>query len=164
MIWRFFVLIVFIPAVYALFGWVIAEQSVGWSRCLEEQARILDITASTLFFDRLIYALSSLLILVIVLSLTVFSDGVSLLFVSWFKTDLRAIVSVLGWSLAIVFILYWFYYAIQVAVLLSATILGKIELHEAGLNNFQVLPVLLMMCLGTYIVGIQAHNIWSHLF
>ncbi|MBR8830196.1 MAG: hypothetical protein N5P05_002856 [Chroococcopsis gigantea SAG 12.99] len=164
MVWRFFVLIFFIPIVYGFFGWVIADHSISWSHGLQYLAHDLDIGVSVTFLSRIIYIAAAVSILVIVLALTIFNDQVSLLFRSWFKNDVRVFICVLGWSLAVVFILRWLSYSAQLACLLAAAILGKIELQEAGLRKNFIFPILLIMCLGTYILGLYAHGIFNHLF
>jgi hypothetical protein len=85
-------------------------------------------------------------------------------FRSWFKNDISAVLSILGWSLAVVFIFHRWAVFSRVLILLAATILGRLELQEAGYNRWQVFLMITILCLGSFGLGIWAYNLWGHEF
>jgi hypothetical protein len=164
MFWRFILLIFLIPSVYGVFGWSIAHERLSWSDWLIARGDEMNWTLTSEWLEIIIYALAVVIVLSIALGLTLFSEQISVIFSSWVKTDTRAIFSILGWSLAIVFIFHKWAVFSRVLILLSATILGRLELQEAGYNRWQVFLILIFLCLGSFGLGIWAYNFWGHEF
>jgi hypothetical protein len=163
MVWRYLVLLFLIPCIYAVFGWCISHEILSWSRWLIERGEDMNLTLNLQRIDLGIYGLAALLITSIALGLTLLSEKVSILFSSWFKSDTSAILSILGWSLAVVFILYWRGEFVRLLILVSATILGRLELQEAGYNRLQIFWFLALLCLGSFALGVWAHSIWGNM-
>lgn len=164
MFWRIILLTFLIPSVYGVFGWSIADERLSWSDWLIARGDEMNWTLTNEWLEIVIYALAVVIVLSIALGLTLFSDLMSVFFSSWFKTDTRAILSILGWSLAIVFIFHKWALFSRVLILLAATLLGRLELQEAGYNRWQVFLMLILLCLGSFSLGIWAYNLWGHEF
>jgi hypothetical protein len=164
MIWRYLLLFFLLPGIYAVFGWYISHETELWSRWLIERGDELDIVLTLQRVDLGIYLLAGLLIALIALGLTFFTEQLSSLLTRWFKTDVGAIVAILGWSLAVVFVLRWWGDFARVLALIAAAILGRLELQEAGYNRGQIFLVLVLLCLGSFIGGVWSHGIWGELF
>ncbi|MEG3439069.1 hypothetical protein V0288_18230 [Pannus brasiliensis CCIBt3594] len=164
MLWRYVLLVILLPCIYAIFGWYIAQETDIWSRWLLQRGDDLEITLILEQLDLGIYVLAAVLITTIALGLTFFTEQLALLLSGWFKTDVGAIVAILGWSLAVVFMLRWWGDFARVLVLIAAAILGRLELQEAGYNRLQIFFTLTFLCLGSFVLGIWAHGIWGELF
>jgi hypothetical protein len=164
MLWRVILLTFLIPSVYGVFGWSIAHERLSWSDWLIARGDEMNWTLTSELLKIVIYILAVVVVLSIALGLTLFSDLMSVFFSSWFKNDLRAILSILGWSLALVFIFHKWAVFSRLLILLAATVLGRLELQEAGYNRWQVFLILTILCLGSFGLGIGAYNLWGQEF
>jgi len=157
MFWRIILLTFLIPSVYGVFGWSIAHERLSWSDWLLARGDEMNWTLTSEWLEIIIYILAVGVILSIALGLTLFSHLMPLFFRSWFKNDISAVLSILGWSLAVVFIFHKWAVFSRVLILLAATILGRLELQEVFL-------MLTILCLGSFGLGIWAYNLWGHEF
>jgi hypothetical protein len=129
-----------------LIYWVIAQgQFWGWA--IDEKMAI-----KLLFAIGAILALGFTLLLATPMALTKLFVGNSL------KSDNQAILTFLGWSLASVFFFRWISFFLQVLVLVSATILARLDLYRLKLKDWQVFLVLLLICLGGFELGMLTFN------
>lgn len=164
MFWRIILLTFLIPSVYGVFGWSIAHERLSWSDWLLARGDEMNWTLTSEWLEIIIYILAVGIILSIALGLTLFSHLMPVFFRSWFKNDISAVLSILGWSLAVVFIFHKWAVFSRALILLAATILGRLELQEAGYNRWQVFLMLTILCLGSFGLGIWAYNLWGHEF
>jgi hypothetical protein len=164
MFWRIILLAFLIPSVYGVFGWSIAHERLSWSDWLIARSDEMNWTLTSEWLEIVIYILAVVILLSIALGLTLFSDLMSVFFSSWFKNDVRTVISILGWSLAIVFIFHKWAVFSRVLILLAATLLGRLEFQEAGYNRWQVFLMLTILCLGSFSLGIWLYNLWGHEF
>ncbi|PSF35284.1 hypothetical protein C7H19_17145 [Aphanothece hegewaldii CCALA 016] len=163
-IWRLIILLLLMPAIYSVFGWTIAQESDSWNRWLID-GRLLE--KFNIFLDeriahKLLYGLSLLLILTLTLGLTIFDRSLLGLLGSCFKSDITAIIAVLIWSLALALIICFFNYFAEFLLLLNAAILGRLELQEAGYNNWQVCTILTAICVCSFAIGLLGFDWWRY--
>lgn len=146
---------------YGIFGWHVAQASLDWSNWLIEQGKswgwgfeeelaigLLRLSGAVMI------ALFSIVLTAPIAFMTIFEE-------SWFKSDVRAIISMLGWALLFVFMIRWFDYFVHFLVLLCATILGRLELQEFGYKRWQVSFILTSFCLGSFGLGVLTFSWWK---
>jgi hypothetical protein len=164
MLWRVILLTFLIPSVYGVCGWSIAHERLSWNDWLIARGDEMNWTLTSELLEIVIYILAVVVVLSIALGLTLFSQQMSVIFSSWFKNDIGAVISILGWSLAAVFIFHKWAIFSRVLILLAATLLGRLELQEAGYNRWQVFLILTILCLGSFGLGIWFYNLWGQEF
>jgi hypothetical protein len=145
--------IILVIITYATFGWMIAEESILWADYWDDQLDILawDIKEQTILL--LIHAVTLLAITITTLALTAPITLMTYFVGTWVQSEARSMVSMLLWSFLFVIALRWFNHFTTFLVLLSAAILGRIELRYVGLNKSQTLFLLTIICLGSFIGG-----------
>ncbi len=138
---------------YGVFGWYVSEFSViwsdwlihhgkGWGWAIEENLPLLILEIT-----------SSIAILLVTLCLAAPVAILSVFLKSWVRSDLRAFASVLVWSLLFVIILRWFVQFTQLLVLMSATILARVELQRVGYRNWSTFGIILLICISGFAAG-----------
>ncbi|NJL82682.1 MAG: hypothetical protein HC890_06480 [Chloroflexaceae bacterium] len=65
---------------------------------------------------------------------------------NWFKSDARAVASVLVWTFVVVLTICLFEQFVRLLVLLAAALLARIDLQRLGCNRWQTLLVLTLIC------------------
>lgn len=162
-LWRFAVLLLLIPVIYAAFGWSIAQQTEAWGNWLTQGGQLaeLHILVERAVAHKLLYGLSLLLILSITFGLTIWARNVVGLFGFCFRSDITAIVAVLFWSLVLALIICFFHYFAEFLLLFGSAILGRLELQEAGYNNWQICSVLTAICVVSFAVGLLGFDWWN---
>jgi hypothetical protein len=144
--------------VYSALGFDLGEQSPQLTRWLIAQGQLwgwaIDekIAIKLLFAIGVLLALGFTLLLATPMALTKLFVGNSL------KSDNQAILTFLGWSLAAVFFFRWISFFLQILVLVSATILARLDLYRLKLKDWQVFLVLLLICLGGFELGMLTFN------
>jgi len=130
---------------YVVFGWHIAEASINWSHSLVIQTNGLGLGLKD---ESLMLAIHLFAILIIVLTSLALTAPLTLMtfFVSsWIKSELQSIVSMIVWSFVLDLILRWLNYFIQFSVLLSAAVLGRLELRYIGFSRSQTIGILTIL-------------------
>lgn len=161
-LWRFIILLLLTPAIYGVFGWSIAHESAAWNRWLVEGRPLetFNIIIEERIAHKLLYGLSLLIILVITLGLTIFDRPLLGLLGSCFKSDFTAIVAVLIWSLTLALIIIFLNYFAELLLLVGSAILGRLELQEAGYNNWQICTILTAICICSFAIGLLGFDWW----
>jgi hypothetical protein len=127
---------------YGVFGWHIAAASINWSHSLAVEANGWGLSLKD---DSLMIAIHLFAILMIVLTSLALTAPLTLMtfFVgSWIQSEMQSILSMIVWSFLLVIILRWFNFFIQFLVLLSAAILGRLELRYIGYSRSQTVFML----------------------
>ncbi|MFM7438099.1 MAG: hypothetical protein ACKO2V_05770 [Snowella sp.] len=130
---------------YVVFGWHIAAVSINWSHSIVVQTNGLGLGLKD---ESLMLAIHLFAILIIVLTSLALTAPLTLMtfFVSsWIKSELQSIMAMIAWSFLLVLILRWFDVFIQFLVLLSAAILGRLELRYIGYSRSQTLGILTIL-------------------
>jgi hypothetical protein len=138
---------------YTVFGWYISRSSISWSHWLSEQGDSWGWLLKEDVVFVMLHILAALAILGITVALTAPVAVISVFFGSWLKSDVKAMMSVLGWSFAVVVMMCWLEYSVRFLVLLSAAVLARFELREAGYNNWQLLAILTIIGVGGFGTG-----------
>jgi hypothetical protein len=162
-LWRFVVLFLLMPAIYSVFGWSIAQESDAWNNWLREKVPLetLNIFLNEEITHKIPYGLSLVIILAMTLGITIFGKPIIGLLGSCFKSDITAIVSVLIWSLVLALIFIFLNYFLELLLLLNAAILGRLELREAGYNNWQTCSILTAICVCSFAIGLLSFDWWE---
>ena len=150
----YFVLLVLLPVIYAIFGWYTSEHITPWSHGVVDIIERMELSPNHALIEDIGYGLAIAVILGMNLSLTLMTREMTWIFSSWFKSDLRAFLSVLGWSFAVVLIFRWIGYFTRLLLLLCVTILGCLELQEKGYNKWGLFLILTILSLGGFGAGV----------
>jgi hypothetical protein len=162
-LWRFLVLLILLPTIYAVFGWTIAYESKAWGHWLIENGQLakFNIMLEENIAHKILYGLAILIILGITLSLTLLSRQIAGLFTLCFKSDTTAILAVLIWSLILALIICFLNYFAELLLLLNSAILGRLELQEIGYNKWQICTILMAICTISFAIGLLGFD-WLH--
>ena len=144
---------------YGAFGWYVGSSVSDWSHWLAIQGE-----SWGWFFDEetiflLLHIIAGCFVLLITASLMAPVALVTILSGNAFKSDNRAMISVLLWSFAVVIMLRWIMYFAQFFLLLGAAILGKLELQKQPYQQWQVLSLLGLICLGGFGIGLASYYV-----
>ncbi|ACK65293.1 conserved hypothetical protein [Rippkaea orientalis PCC 8801] len=141
---------------YGVFGWNVGSSATVLTHYLVEQGK----TWGWLFQEEGVFLglhiLAGMLVLMITASLAAPVAIMTVIFGSGFKSDNRAMIAVLVWSLAVVLIITWLQYFVRFLVLLCSAILGKLELQNQKYPEWRVLLTLTIICLGGFALGLLA--------
>lgn len=142
---------------YSSFGWYVGSSAVSWSHWLGEQGQ----TWGWFLEDEAIFLLLHLMafgvILLITASLAAPVAIITVVFGSSFKSDNRAMIAVLLWSFTVVVMLRWVADFSRFLLLFSAAILAKLELERKSYPEWQVMSILIMICLGGFALGLLGY-------
>ncbi len=146
-------------ATYCIFGWNVGNNALSLTHSLVEQGKTWGwlLEYDTVFLG--LHILAGILVLSITASLVAPVALITIVFGSGFKSDNRAMVSVLWWTFAVVLMVCWLGYFVRILVLLCAAVLGKLELQNQRYPQWQVLLMLMMICLGGFGLGLFAFYI-----
>jgi hypothetical protein len=150
----YLVILLLLPCIYLLFGWYTAENMPVWSEGIKAITDKMEIPLTLADIMFIGYCLVVGLILFINLSLTVMTKPMEAIFSSWLRSDIRALLSVLGWSLGVVVIVRWIHYFLRVLLILCATILATLELQQKGLRYWRIFLILSLISFGNFALGI----------
>ncbi|MGL5033507.1 MAG: hypothetical protein ACRC6M_06865 [Microcystaceae cyanobacterium] len=153
--------LILLVIVYSLFGWDIASQSMAWSQLLLEQTESwkTGLQEENLIWGIHLLALSSIVITSLALTAPI---ALMTFFVgSCVKSEIQSAVSILIWSFIFVLVLRWFNFFVDFLVLISAAILGRLELRSMGLNRPVALALLTIICLASFSSGAYSYFHWN---
>ncbi|HAC63081.1 MAG TPA: hypothetical protein DCF68_05960 [Cyanothece sp. UBA12306] len=143
-------------ATYSVFGWNVGNSAASLTHVLVEQGE----SWGWLLKDDLVFLglhiLAGIVVLVITTSLIAPVAIITIVFGSGFTSDNRAMIAVLLWSFAIVLMFSWLTYFVRLLVLLCAAVLGKLQLQSKGYPQWQVITMLIIICLGGFASGLAA--------
>jgi hypothetical protein len=142
---------------YAVFGWFVASESENWRNWLLEQGKSWNWGFEEGAYQIFIHVVATFAIISISLILTAPIAMMTYILGSWMGSDAKAILSILVWSFVFVLMIRWFEYFIRFLVLLSAAILGRLELQTLGYNKWQTFTLLTLLCLLGFALGVFAH-------
>lgn len=132
---------------YSVVGWYAAGWSGTLSFWLVEQGQswgwLLRQDAASVFIQIAEVAIVCL----IAIALTAPVALITILVGSGLKSDTKALISMLCWSIIFVMIIRWFKYFVHLLVLFCAVILGRLELQRVGYNEWQIAFILSSCCL-----------------
>ncbi|WP_267383167.1 hypothetical protein [Cyanobacterium sp. uoEpiScrs1] len=144
---------------YCLFGWNVGLSVSSLTHSLIQQGKTWGwlFESDTVFL--ILHVLAGVLVLIITTSLVAAPVAlITIVFGSGFKSDNRAMVSVLWWTFAVVLMVCWLEYFIRLLLLLCAATLGKLELQDQGYPQWKVLLILMIICLGSFGFGLAVFH------
>ena len=149
---------------YSSFGWYVGSSAISWSHWLAEQGD----TWGWFFKDEsiflLLHVIAGFVVLLISASLAAPVAIITLIFGSSFKSDNKAMIAVLLWSFAVVVMLRWITYFSHFLLLLCAAILAKLELQKFNNSHWQVMFILIIICLGGFVLGLLSYYEFKSFF
>jgi hypothetical protein len=154
----YFILLLLLPAIYAVFGWYTAEQVPGWSRGVMDLAERMELSLTLEIIQAIGYGLAIAVILLVHLSLTLMTKPMTILFSSCFKSDFRAVISVLGWAFTVTLIVRWLNYFFRIFLLFCVAMLCCLELQQKGYNKWTVFLLLTGLSLTSFILGAWSYG------
>ncbi|MDJ0658822.1 MAG: hypothetical protein QNJ42_04960 [Crocosphaera sp.] len=142
---------------YGIFGWYVGYSATAWTHWLANQGETWGwfLEDQTIFL--MLHVLAGAVVLLITASLAAPVAIITIVFGSSFQSDNKAIVAVLLWSFIIVIMLRWIGYFAHFFVLLCAAILAKLELQKLGYPQWQVMSLLITICLGGFALGLLGY-------
>lgn len=152
-----FLSIALVIVTYAAFGWRLAEASVPWSIMFHEHLKGLRIDIDQRVILVLIHVFTLFIITLTTLALTTPITLMTYVAGNWAKSELKSMVSMVFWCLVFVVSLRWFNYFTSFLLLLSAAILGRIELRYIGLGQRQSLLLLALICISAFAGGVYSY-------
>jgi hypothetical protein len=152
--WISFVLLLL---AYFIFGWFYGEWSFWVLAEIKSFYWLQKINIDTMTLD----IFGGLLLVAIVLIFTGVVTLVTGRIVRRMKTQLQVFTSIIGGSLAMVSILYWFEYFIRFLVLFAAAALFRIELRNAGFRKERAAITLAVCCSIGFTAGVVSATIWG---
>ena len=152
--------IVLVMITYGVFGWSMAETTLPWVHLVHDQLHVFawDVKEQTILI--VIHGFALLAITIATLALTAPITLMTYFVGSWVQSEARSIISMVLWSFLFVVALRWFNYFINLFMLLSAAILGRMELRYTGLNQTVSLCLLTLICVGSFSGGVLSYFHW----
>jgi hypothetical protein len=138
---------------YSLVGWYAASWSDVLSVWLVEKGQSWGWLLREDAASAIIQIAEVVILCLISLALTAPVAIITVLVGTGLKSDAKALLSLLGWSIMIVLIIRWFPYFVHLLVLFCAAILGRLQLQQFGYNKWQVTSILISCCLAGVGIG-----------
>lgn len=132
---------------YSLIGWHAASWSSLLSVWLVEEGQSWGWLLRQDAASAIIQIAEVVILCLISLALTAPVAIITLFVSTGLRSDAKALISLLGWSIIIVLIIRWFHYFVHLLVLFCAAILGRLQLQQLGYNRWQVTSILVSCCL-----------------
>lgn len=139
---------------YGVLGRQVADMAPALSRWLNQWGNHLGwavVEQDTLYWIR---SLGGLFVAALVLLLATPLALAKLVIGNSLESEKRAFYLFLAWSLAAVFFLRWFYYSLELLLLASVTILGRLELQRTFNQGWLVFLILVAIALAGFVLGI----------
>jgi len=152
-----FLSVALVVITYITFGWRLAEASVPWSVAFHEHLKGLGLDVDQITVLVLIHLFTLFIITLTTLALTTPITLMTYVVGNWGKSELRSVVSMVFWCFIFVVALRWFNYFTSFLLLLSAAILGRIELRYAGFGQGQSLLLLVLICGSAFAGGVYGY-------
>ena len=149
-------------ATHLVFGWLIASQAQTWAQLLHEQQMSLWLNLEK---DVWLFVIQSVAVIVIILITLILSTPVALttfLFEESTHSDFRGFFSILIWSIVLVFAFCSFGYFADFLVIISATLLFKLDLQKLKYPNWLVITIIMFLASLTFTGGMFLHYQFAH--
>lgn len=156
---------------YGVFGWLVGEMVPHWQVWLLAHRPWFPWDMNGAIATQISWLFGGGLVLVLMVVLTAPMQLMQLLFGSWLRSDVKALISVLAWAIAAVLIICWIEQFIRFFVLLAAGMLCNLDLQLRGCRKWQVFVILTGTSLGSFALGgylfsqwqIEIASLWSRL-
>lgn len=145
---------------YGVFGWHIATLSAHWSHALVLQSRDWGLSIEDNSMMLIIHLLAILMIVITSLALSAPLSLMTFVVGSSIRSEGQSIVSMVIWSFLFVIILRWFNIFTHFLVLLSAALLGRLELRYIGYTNTRTVFLLMLIGLVGFSIGALSYLYW----
>ena len=143
-----------VVSTYCLFGWNVGFSISSLTHSLIQQGKNCGWLFESDTVSLMLHILAGVLVLTITASLVAPVSLITIVFGSWFKSDNRAMVSVLWGTFAVILIVCWLEHFVRLLLLLCAATLEKLELQDQGHPQWKVLSMLMVICLGSFGLGL----------
>jgi hypothetical protein len=147
---------------YGVFGWYVDQSSAPWRHELVEQVKPWGWFVDEDLLLTFTHLLAAVLIVLISLALASPVAFLTIFLGNSLKFDTNTFFFLLGLSLIGVFAMRWFEYFARVLLLLSATILVRLDFQMAGYNKWQTFILLTFLCLFGFGLGVLSFTLWGH--
>ena len=147
---------------YIVFGWLIASHTIVWADFLRQQ----DIPIEIFLEEEILLLLIKLLALITIIVITFFlSTPVALttfLFKNSINSDVKGFISILLWSIILVFAFTSFDYFAHLLILIAANILLRLDLRKLHYRNWQIIVTILFCAAIAFSSGMLLFDFFSH--
>ncbi len=154
----FWLSLILLLITYITFGWWVAEYLPIWNEWLIEQRWFLLPEVASVI---VLIILSITFIVILNLISTAPRKILEICIGSWIESNVTGFISILIWSLAFVFMLRWIAYFADYLVMLSASMLLRLELRRLGYKETITFTLLIILCLIGFAVGLLSANVWD---
>lgn len=138
---------------YAVLGWMIAKVANRWAIVITEQNTIINLPIPENFLPLIIKLLILLATVFISLILSSLLVLITFIFEESIRSDLKAFIAILFWSIMLVFIFYSFHYFSYLLVIISSNILLRLDLQKLKYKNWQVLTFIFIVASTAFSLG-----------
>lgn len=145
---------------YGVFGWHIASLSAQWSHALVLQSHDWGFKVEDSGMMLLIHLLAILMIVLTSLALSAPLSLMTFVVGTSIRSEGQSIISTVIWSFIFVVILRWFNIFAHFLVLISAALLGRLELRYIGYSNTRTVCLLMLIGLVGFSVGALSYLYW----
>ncbi len=137
--------IVFLLITYAVFGWLFARNTDLWVSYLLElgESWAWFLEQKAIFIT--IHILAIIVIILISLSLTTPIALLTFVFKETIGSNLKGFISILIWSLVLVIVLSSIHYFANLLVMISSSILVRLDLLRLGCKNWQIFLIIALL-------------------
>ena len=147
---------------YSLFGWFLSESRVSWTIWITEQGKGMGWLLEEEIVSGMIHLLGVAFVLLITTALTAPITLMTIFVGSGLKSDKRAFISVLAWAFAVVLMICWIDYFARLLVLLCAGLLARLDIQNAGYNDWVAFVILAFISLIGFAFGLFSYILWGH--
>jgi hypothetical protein len=150
-------LILFIT--YMLFGWSITQKSESLIKVLLNTGENLNLLIEKDTILLAIHLLALATIIIITFFLTTPIALITFVYKGTISSDLTAIISVFGWSLLLVIIACYFSFFADFLVMISASILARLDLQKLGCKSRETFLIILILASIAFALGVFSFQI-----
>ncbi len=129
---------------YTILGWSIASKALLWAKFLQEQNIAIEIPLEEDLLLSFIKLFALLVIIIITFLLGAPVTLTTFLFEDSIHSDTKGMVSLLFWSIVLVFAFSSFDYFADCLVIISANLLLRMDLQRFKYRNWQIIMITLL--------------------
>ena len=141
---------------FSVFGWYLMDSIPDLTDWVADKGGAFNISATQLIVSWIILPTAAASIIIMAVSLTAPILWMRIGITSWMKSDINALASTLLWTFAIVLVFSYIEYVVRFLVLLSAAILARLDLQQAGYSKATASVMLVSLCLAGFASGLLA--------
>ncbi|MCS6942667.1 MAG: hypothetical protein NZ901_08640 [Geminocystis sp.] len=146
--------LVLFVATYIVLGWVIASTTPFWQKLFSAES----ITIAYLIYLRAFPLLFKLILLFLIIGFSLFITSpftfIALFLEKSINSDVKIFLSILFWSVVLVFVFCSFDYFADLLVITSANLLLRMDLQKLGYPSWLVVCIIVLIAIISFMIGV----------